>query len=51
MTHALKIKANQAKMIFLAMIAAVALGGLAADCGGEGGMYQGGGDSEPGWRR
>lgn len=51
MTHALKIRSRQLKMIMLSMIAVVALGGLAAECGGEGGMYQGGGDSEPGWRR
>jgi hypothetical protein len=36
---------------FLALTAvAVLLGGVATDCSGEGGMYQGGGDSAPGWR-
>ncbi len=34
-----------------AALLALALGGLAADCSGEGGMYQGGSDSVPGWRK
>jgi hypothetical protein len=50
MTHALKIKMNQTKMIILAMITAVALGGLAAECQSQGGWSQEGGDSEPRWR-
>ena len=29
----------------------VALLGVAASCGGEEGTWQGGNDSEPGWRR
>lgn len=28
----------------------VLLGGVTANCTREGGMYQGGGDSAPGWR-
>jgi hypothetical protein len=51
MTYALKFRSRQLKMIMLSVVAAFAFAGLAADCGGEGGMYQGGGDSEPGWRR
>lgn len=34
----------------LTLLAAL-LAGVAADCAGEGGMYQGGSDSAPGWRR
>lgn len=41
----------RAARLFAAALLALLLGGVAADCGGEGGMYQGGGDSEPGWRR
>lgn len=32
------------------LLLAVAVFGLAADCGGEGGWSQEGGDSEPHWR-
>ena len=32
------------------LISAVVLG-VTASCGGEDGMYQGPGDSQPGWRR
>lgn len=39
-----------ARLLALAAVA-VLLGGVAADCSGDGGMYQGGGDSAPGWRR
>lgn len=36
----------------LAMLAVTALVlGVCADCSGEGGMYQGGGDSAPSWRK
>lgn len=39
-----------AKIVLAWLIITVAVLGVCADCGGEGGMYQGGGDSEPGWR-
>ncbi len=32
------------------LVVVITLGGLAAGCSNEGGMYQGGGDSQPGWR-
>lgn len=38
------------RFVALAFLA-VLVGGLAADCGGEGGLYQGGGDSQPHHRR
>lgn len=38
------------RTVVLAMLAVVLLGGVCAECK-EGGMYQGGGDSQPHWRR
>lgn len=41
---------NRRRWAALALLAAILLGGVAAGCADEGGMYQGGSDSEPGWR-
>lgn len=38
------------RTIVAVLAAVLTLGGLAAGCDNEGGMYQGGGDSQPGWR-
>lgn len=38
------------KMAAWALVLVALLGGLAAECSGEGGMYQGGGDSSPYYR-
>lgn len=48
MTHIIGRRA--ARMLSAALLALL-LGGVAADCSGEGGMYQGGSDSVPGWRK
>ena len=38
------------KIVAAWMIVTAAILGVAADCSGGDGMYQGGSDSEPGWR-
>lgn len=39
-----------ARKLAVWFVITVAVLGVAADCTAEGGMYQGGGDSAPGWR-
>lgn len=49
MTHALS---PRLRLMMLALLAVLLLGGVCADCfGNEGGTYQGGSDSEPHYRR
>lgn len=48
----IKTLSPRAVRLFAAALLAVLLAGVAADCSGPtGGMYQGGSDSEPGWRK
>lgn len=46
-----KTMSPQVRVTVLALLAVLLIGGVAADCNGENGMYQGGSDNVPGWRR